>query len=257
MASFLTFDRPVLTTMVQAKTPQRALELIRRGLAEGTDAFGLQLERLEQQYCTPAIYRELFDAMEGKPSYVTDYYFGYPAGERSDEACAESLLLAQECGGTMMDIPADLFCHVLNQITDDPTAVAKQTALAKEIHARGGEVLFSTHTSCFCERNEVLSIMEKQKARGADITKVVVSSDSDAQLNECIATSAYLRGSFAQKHLFLCAGTHCILHRRLSAQMGSSLFLCVVEHDELATAYQPLLSVAKELLRCSDFNHLP
>ena len=46
-AKFLRKDRPTLTCMVQARTGERILELIEKGLDGGADAFGVQLEQLE------------------------------------------------------------------------------------------------------------------------------------------------------------------------------------------------------------------
>ena len=44
---FLQNHRPTLTMMIQARTPDRVLELIEKGIKGSTDAFGLQIEVLE------------------------------------------------------------------------------------------------------------------------------------------------------------------------------------------------------------------
>ena len=40
-ASFLNFDRPMITAMVNAKTPDGTIERIKVAAAEGADAVGL------------------------------------------------------------------------------------------------------------------------------------------------------------------------------------------------------------------------
>ena len=50
--SFLGHDRPLLTVMVQAETPERIMELIDRARPKGADAFGMQLCQLQPQFRT-------------------------------------------------------------------------------------------------------------------------------------------------------------------------------------------------------------
>ena len=71
--SFLNSDHPLLTTMVQARTPDRIKELIDLSVPEGAEAFGMQFCRLEEQYRTREVYEELFDYAGERPVYVTNY----------------------------------------------------------------------------------------------------------------------------------------------------------------------------------------
>ena len=48
--NFLIENKPTVTMMIQARTPERVLELIKKGNDGGADRFGLQLEKLEQTY---------------------------------------------------------------------------------------------------------------------------------------------------------------------------------------------------------------
>lgn len=52
MSKFLVKGRPTLTVMIQAKTPERVSELIKRGLDGGADAFAIQVDQLERKYRT-------------------------------------------------------------------------------------------------------------------------------------------------------------------------------------------------------------
>ena len=57
---FLQNHRPTLTMMIQARTPDRVLELIEKGIKGSTDAFGLQIEVLEHKYRTNEIFNKIF-----------------------------------------------------------------------------------------------------------------------------------------------------------------------------------------------------
>ncbi len=92
MAKFLIENRPTLTCMIQAKTPDRIFELIDKGIAGGTDAFGVQLEVLERKYRTAEFYCEIFARMGDRPCYITNYNYSENEGI-SDDDLAEELLL--------------------------------------------------------------------------------------------------------------------------------------------------------------------
>ena len=49
-ATFLQYNKPLLTAMVQEKTPGDAINTIMNSHYDGADAFGIQLEYLERQY---------------------------------------------------------------------------------------------------------------------------------------------------------------------------------------------------------------
>ena len=242
---FLLADRPTVTVMVQARTPKRAVELIGRGLDGGADAFGVQLEQLEREYHTPQVLTELFRAAGGKPIYVTNYRTGMNEG-RTDADLTSELLLAADCGATLIDIMGDLYCPNAKQLTDDLEAVDKQMELIGRLHQKGTEVLVSSHTFCFETAERVMAMVAEQHSRGADICKVVTAAGTPTELAENFCASTEL-ARLEYPSLFLCVGEYCGRHRRIAPLLSNSLFLCVTEHDELATPAQPLLKDARRL----------
>ena len=58
--TFLNYEKPLLTCMVQATTPQRIKALIDASLPEGAEAFGMQFCRLEEKYRAKETYKDLF-----------------------------------------------------------------------------------------------------------------------------------------------------------------------------------------------------
>ncbi len=236
--------KPILTVMLQAKTPERIIELAKKGLCGGADAFGLQLEVLERQYHNKETYKKIFAELGGFPVYVTNYRGHENVGLGDDELYRELLDVA-ECGGDIFDIMGDAFCQSPMQITYDTEAIEKQNILAEKLHFLGKRVLISTHTWCFLPYEEVKNILCAQRDRGADICKIVTMASDEGELDANFETSIMLKREFDREFLFLCGGEACHRHRRLAPLMVGGMFLCVVEHDELATPFQPLLEDAK------------
>lgn len=58
--SFLNYERPILTSMVQANNPDRIKELVTLSIAEGAEALGMQFCRMREEYKTAYTYKELF-----------------------------------------------------------------------------------------------------------------------------------------------------------------------------------------------------
>lgn len=79
--------------------------------AYGAEAFGLHIDIIEPQYRTKKDFTELFQAMDGRSAYITDYSRGnvnpVPQGE---EELTQELLMAFDCGAKLCDIRGDLYC---------------------------------------------------------------------------------------------------------------------------------------------------
>ncbi len=238
---------PLATVMIQAKTPERAIELIEKGLAQGADAFGIELERFDLKYHTPDVFREVFESAQGKPLYITNYRHSSNEG-LSDEEIAEKTLMAAECGGDLYDLMGDFYCKTVDEITYDPEAVAKQKQLIETLHGMGKQILMSSHTMRYMPYDEVSRIVNAHKSRGADIAKIVTSAGNNYECNMNLGTTARLANELGHPFLFLCGGDACRLHRRLGPMIAGGLFLCVVEYDDMATPTQPMLREVKEIL---------
>ena len=141
--------------------------------------------------------------------------------------------------GDMFDIQPD-------QVAVDPSAIKMQEDLIEKIHARGSEVLMSSHVMKFTSAERVLEIAREHIRRGADISKIVVSANSIEEEIENLRINNLLKEQLGAPFLFLSQGENSI-HRRLCAKLGCCMTLCVYEHDALSTIAQPLLSVAKEI----------
>ncbi|MGN1409402.1 MAG: type I 3-dehydroquinate dehydratase [Eubacteriales bacterium] len=239
--TFLGHSEPLYCCMIQTRTPENALSTIRRAIDGGCTAFGFQQCQLEQEYRTDYTIRSIFEAMEGRPVYVTNYRVGLNTGMTDDEL-ADGLLTLAERGATLCDVMGDLFCRHPLELTDDADAIDKQRRLIDRIHHAGGEVLMSSHVLKYTPAEEVLRIALEQQKRGADIVKIVTAANSEAEQLENLRITSLLKETLDVPFLFLSGGTHCALHRMIGPMLGCVMYLCVQEYDELATKSQPLLA---------------
>ena len=243
--SFLNHEKPLLTAMLQYNTVALAIGAIRNGLANGAEAFGLQVESLEEKYKTEENIKRLFDEMQGKPCYITNYRQGSNA-EKSDDTIAEEMLVLAEYGATLCDVMGDMFCKHPEELTDNPEAIEKQMKYIKKLHEKGVEVLMSSHVLKFTPAERVLEIAFEQKRRGADIIKIVTAAETMEEQIENLRITTLLKKELGKSFLFLSSGESSI-HRRLGMKLGCCMNLCVYEHYVGSTPTQPLLRIAKTI----------
>lgn len=227
--------------MIQCKTAEECIAKIKLSVSEGAEALGIQLCKLKREYRTAEILKEIFAACEGRPIYVTSYRHGESTGF-TDEECAELLLLALDCGATLIDVFGDMFeKDAKYQLATAPEAVEKQKALISEIHRRGGEVLISCHTKSNLTVEENIEIARAQLERGADVMKIVDECDDKNDIPSCIESIQRITAMTDKKLLFLVGGKGQII-RYIGANFGVCMYLCVAYHGEIDTVVQPLLS---------------
>ena len=179
--TFLNYEKPLLTCMVQADNPDRIRQLIDLALPEGAEAFGMQFCRMKEEYRTAKTYKALFEYADGKPVYVTNYRnLGFNQGKSDDVLSAELLELA-ECGATLCDVMGDYFAPCEGELTMNEEAVEKQMKLIDEIHQRHAEVLMSSHILKFTPAERVLEVAIEHQRRGADICKIVTGAETMAE----------------------------------------------------------------------------
>ena len=249
--SFVNYSDPLLTVMLLCEKPDDAIGVIKNANCTGADAYGWQVELMKREYQTPETFKRLFNEMNGRPCYVTNYRFGQNTG-KTDEELAEGLLTLADCGATLCDVMGDLYCRHPEEMTDNEEAIKKQMELIDQLHAKGAEVIMSCHIRKFTPAERVLEIALEQKRRGADVIKIVTGADTMEQQIENLRITDLLKRELGAPFLFLSVG-ECSLHRRLGITLGCCMCLCVYQHDKLTAAVQPLLSTMKTLRDSIDF----
>ena len=249
--TFLKYNKPLLTVIMQCETPETVIGRIRNSLQLGAEAYGLQVESLKPEYHNSNTYKKIFAEMKGKPCYVTNYRKKHNAG-CSDEDLARGLIELAESGATLCDVMGDMFCPHPEELTDNPEAIEKQMKLIDTLHSKGAEVLMSSHILKYTPAERVLEVALEQKRRGADIIKIVTAANNMEQQIENLRIIDLLKRELEVPFLYL-AGGECAIHRRLGGHLGNCMTLCVYEHDYLSTASQPLLSNMKIIRDNLDF----
>lgn len=251
MSKFSNQDIPLLTVMLQYSTPDEAIRIIKNANTIGADAYGLQVENLESKYHNVDTYKMLFNAMKGRPCYVTNYRTANNGG-KTDEELAQGLIELAQSGASLVDVMGDMFCKHPEELTNDKEAINKQMELIDAVHEAGAEVLMSSHLYKFAPADRVMQIALEQKQRGADIVKIVTRANNMEQQIENLRITNLLKNELDIPFLFL-SGGECSLHRRLGIKLGCCMSLCVYEHHVQSTAEQPLFSTMKLIRDSIDF----
>ena len=243
--TFLSYEKPLLTCIVQADNPDRIKALIDASIPEGAEAIGMQFCKLKSEYRNEKTYKELF-AYSGLPVYVTNYRDHISNIGKSDDVLAAELLNFAKCGATLCDVMGDLFDACDEELTLNEEAIKKQMDLIEELHKCGAEVLMSSHVRKFIPAERVLEIAREHERRGADICKIVTGGYTMEQQIENLRIINLLKENLNIPFLFLASG-ECHVLRRIGGSLGNCMTLCVHEYDEFATPAQPLLRDVKAI----------
>ena len=79
---------------------------------------------------------------------------------------------------TLCDMMGDYYGRVEGELTMKGAAVDRQRRLIDTLHAKGAEVLMSSHVLKFIPAERVLEIAYEHQCRGADICKIVTGASS-------------------------------------------------------------------------------
>ena len=153
---------------------------------------------------------------------------------------ADELLEIAGIGADLCDMMGDYFDPQPGEMTYNETAVKKQKTLIERLHEKGASVLMSSHILKFTPADKVLKIALEHQSRGADISKIVVGAENREEEIENLKIINMLKEKLDIPFLFL-SGGECKILRRIGGELGCCMYLCVYEHDALATSQQPLL----------------
>ena len=246
-ATFLEYNKPLLTAMVQETTPDEAINVILNCHYQGAEAFCIQLECFEKKHRNLEDLKMVFDACMGKPIYITSYRENNSIG-LTDEECVDLLLLGCEAGATLCDVMGDAFDPQPHELTFDEEAIRKQQIVIDKIHEMGKEVLISTHTHAFLDEETIIKYALEQKRRGADVVKIVNMAETREQLCADMNIVFRLNKELGDtKFLFLANGEYCRPLRQFGAAFGVCMYLCVPSYKFRYSKEQPLLSSMKSI----------
>jgi len=244
--SFLRLQQPYLAAIIAEATPDQTVTSILACEHEGAEAFVVDLARWEGDRLTLEELSRVFRCT-GRPTMPLCYRSGNLAADRmDDEARAELMLLAVDAGAAGCDVMGDMYAPAPRERTREERAIEAQKRLIERIHAKGAEVLMSSHAqSEFLSAEEVLEHLSDFVSRGVDIAKIVVRADDEDELLEALRTTVLLRRELDVPFVHLCSGAYGRLQRYVAPSLGAALTFGV-RHS--VQGPQPLVSAARPVL---------
>ncbi len=244
--SFLRLQSPYLAAIIEAGTPEGTIASILKCEHDGAEAFAVSLASWERDKVTLDELVRVFHCT-GRPMMPLCYRSGNLAADRmDDDARAELLLLAVDAGAAACDIMGDLYDPAPRERTRDRQAIEKQRRLIDRIHAKGAEVVMSSHApNEFLTGEEILEHLSDFVSRGADIPKIVARADSDDEVVEAFRTTVLLKRELKAPFVHLCSGRYGRLQRFVAPSLGAALTFGM---ENSAQGPQPLVSSARGLL---------
>ena len=244
--SFLRLKSPYLAAIIEGATPDATIAGMLRCEHDGAEAFAVSLAAWAPDRLTLEELSRVFHCT-GRPMMPLCYRSGSLAADKmDDDARAELMLLCVDAGAAACDIMGDMYDPAPRERTLDSRAVEKQKRLIDRVHAKGAEVLMSSHApSEFLRGEETLEHLSDFVARGADIAKIVVRADSEDELIEALRTTVLLKRELKAPFVHLCCGRYGRLQRYVAPSLGAALTFGM---ESTVQGPQPLVSSARAVL---------
>ena len=244
--SFLRLRSPYLAAIVERATPEETVTSILNCERQGAEAFVVSLTSWERDRLTLAELSRVFHCT-GRPMMPLCYRSGNLAADKMDDnARAELMLLAIDAGAAACDIMGDMYDPSPRERARDRQAIEKQKRLIGRIHAKGAEVLMSSHVQNeFLTGEEILEHLRDFVSRGADIPKIVVRADNEDELIEAFRTTVLLKKKLNAPFVHLCNGTYGRLQRYVAPALGAALTFGM---ENPVQGPQPILNSARNVL---------
>lgn len=247
--TFCSLPSPFVCSIVQEYTVEETMANILNSEHDGAKAFVVDLSYLAEEGRSSESMTRIFSTCS-RPMMPILYRTGTMTLERcSDERRAEVMLQTLEAGASSVDIMGDLFePGARYERALSPEAISAQKDLARRVHEKGGEVLFSSHMPQPRRAEEVLEQMLEQVERGADIAKVICGCDTDEDLQESFRTLFLLKEKMPVPFIYLCNGKLGRLQRFFSPVLGSMLNFGIQRYSALSLQSQPTVAAATKVL---------
>jgi len=244
--SFLRLQSPYLAAIIGEATPEQTIGSILNCEHDGAEAFVVDLSAWERGNLTLAVLSRVFHCT-GRPMMPLCYRSRNLAADRiDDDARAELMLLTIDAGAAACDIMGDMYDPSPRERTTDKDAIEKQKCLIERVHAKGAEVLMSSHAQNeFLAAEEVLEHLRDFVSRGVDIPKIVVRANDEDELIEAFRTTVLLRRELEVPFVHLCSGKYGRLQRYVAPSLGAALTFGI---RKLGEGPQPTVGAARPVL---------
>jgi len=247
---FSQMNLPILVTSLSDTTTEKTICTMRNAIYDGTDAFMIHLEKMDDKYLNPEDLGRIFEFACDKPVYTMNYR---KKKSKTDEQLIAEQIMAVEAGASMIDMMGDMFDPSPMELTFNPEAVKKQQEVIEKVHALGGEVLISSHTWVYMTCDELLAHTKELEKRGADFIKIAMTVNSEEEAIEAMKSTVIVKKQLKVPFLHICMGQYGKLHRAIGPFLGSCFALCVQEYTEAGHKEKPLLRAEKAVFDNIDY----
>lgn len=242
---FLNQHRPVITSLFSGETPVELTAKTAESSSLRADGIAIELHALKPEYRNRDSLKGVIEAAD--LPFMFCFYRKDAWEDRDDDARQELLLAAADAGASMIDVMGDLYDPSPFELTRTPAAVEKQMRLIDTLHTKGAHVVISSHMACFRSTDEVVEHLKTVEARGADVVKLVQTTDTELELEQALRTTLALRRELKVPFIHLCTGKFSRPHRFFGPALGVSICFAVRGHENGDTP-QPTITELKAVL---------
>ena len=250
--SFLNQSIPVITGILAGQTPAELIAEARNCEFEGANGIAVSLEDLQPEFRNNDSLKSVIDAVN--LPYMFLFYRSDRWQNLDDEARQEVLLTAAGAGASIIDVMGDLYDPSPMELTHNPEAIDRQKHLIDRIHAKGADVVISSHLQCARTTQQVIEHLKEVELRGADVVKIVTTADTEEELAEAFKTTMALKRELKTPFIHLCNGKYSRPHRFMGPALGTSIFFAVSHYESRYGMGQPTIRSMKTVLENLHWN---
>ncbi len=235
---------PMITAIMGGQTPDELIAQSRGAEFDGAHGIAISLSDLKPEFRN----RESFEKIVNSVNLPFMFYFYRDDCWKvacTDDARQEVLLCAAEAGAAMIDVMGDLYDPSPREITRDPEAINKQKGLIDRIHAKGAEVVISSHMNEALSAEQVLGHLKEFELRRADAVKIVTVINTEEEFSEAVRATMLLQRELKTPFIHLCNGSFGRLQRFISPALGVSIVFAVHRYDSRYPMSQPTIQAMK------------
>lgn len=245
--SFLNKPYPVITGIMAGQTPQELIAGAGNAEFDGARGIAIDLADLKPEYRNRESLQRVIEAVR-----LPFMFFFYRSDKwesgSGDEKRQELLLAAADAGASMIDVMGDWYDPSPMEITHNPGAIQKQEELIGRIHAKGADVVISSHMPCPRTAEQVLAHMRELESRGPDAVKIVTTVNTEEELAEAFRTTMILKRELKLPFIHLCTGKFSRPHRFIGPALGTSILFAVHQYEPRYAMVQPTIRAMKAVL---------
>lgn len=224
-------EKTTICTMIGYDNPDITIAEGRYAESEGAHSLLLGIERLRPEFRNKEQFKLIAD------SFMLPLMGHYYRGDRwsetpaDDDARAAVLLEAAEAGFAMIDVMGDQFDNSPDERTRNPEAIAKQKDLIAKIHDCGAKVIMSSHPVRYMTKDEVVEQLKDFESRGADVVKIVTTTNTEDEFAETIRTTMALNHELGVPFVYLSSGRFGPAHRIAGLSLGVAISFTLTSYD--------------------------